>query len=480
MKNGAQLDVVHEDPLSAERYAEDTELRRSTNPPTSSPRFGGPETQPLASRRGFAGADQSYQSFLSDRSRQSSARLSPRHGSAVTPAHRSSSANTSGNPSSQSFLSASSSKKGRKVQFANSIKSIVVYEADNSMWVDVRFKRNKAGWVFAFLTVVVYFLWDFYLDKLSGDVNWDMLFVWAAICKLVYLIILTLCGAASEFNEFRLGLFKDLFTRRVGLPALGIGISFALHQFLRTLGRSLDRSNAPLYGPALSISLLFLPFLRILKGDVTYWVEWIPSTLVVLMSFIAAEPMFSVHEKSRATFEANAAQMASSMMMAISFLFVEQSQRVTDSVVIRLLPPIICSILWNSLYAYSRGSFDLDLAEFFSSSDFPHAVITALGSFSILVLTIVLVRHIDIQSLGAVFALKAIASPYLTCGILSSLCIRYRFWTPWLWGATAPLVILCVVIIFFASERRQVAVRKLAVAVEQKNRALEEEAENAE
>jgi hypothetical protein len=364
------------------------------------------------------------------------------------------------------------SSSQKKVQFANQIENVVLYKVDDSLWVDVQYKRNKIGWVLAVLMILIYIGYDFYLERVPrnkrGDptfhFDFDLLFFWARVWALILYVVILGCAHFSGVGGFNLSEFRVLGKCSVFLPFLGQGIAQGMRQFLRSSATLFAVKFAPLFGPALTMSLVILLFIRFLRGVPTFRVEWIPSVIAVGCSFIAAAPMFELHNYYFGVWAANALQLLSSVMWVIEFLFLEHTKNLSESILVRLWPLVLSSLLWNTLNCVGRGVFaQYGANNMFSEAFFFPGFLTATISLALDCSLLGLVRYVDVQSIGAIYAAKAIVDPYMSL-IMNPSSGKSAFFHVGLFVATGPMLIACFTIIVFASEKRRWVARSITAA----------------
>ncbi len=244
----------------------------------------------------------------------------------------------------------------KRVKFHHTVENIVIYEVNNQLWVDVTFQRNPAGWAVAVLLVLLYIAWDGYLAAIPdphGSLNWDMLFVWAAICKLlVFAILFSLNLVFFGKDRPKLAMLRRPAT---SLWLLALAVAESVHEWIRTESTALDPVYSPSFGPAVGSVLVLLLFFRYLFNIKTFRAEWILSCIVVFLSFFAVAPMLHLRTGMKHTFMANLVQLVSAATDTISFFLLEKTQACTGGLTLgRYFYIGFMSVVWNMLFSIRK------------------------------------------------------------------------------------------------------------------------------
>jgi hypothetical protein len=175
----------------------------------------------------------------------------------------------------------------------------------------------------------------------------------------------------------------------------------------------------------------------------------------------ACVPLFIPHPGGRDTFAANSLQLISAGFLAAAYLLFQSTKRLTDSFVIRYLPFCVTAPLWNAMYTIAKGEMIWDLGRIFDGNNFWWSCGIGLFEICIILLYFKLLCYIDVLSIGGLFAAKSIILPVILNLANAETASKDPFWTPWLWF-TAPInIVICSVLVFFASKRRQAQTRKV-------------------
>jgi hypothetical protein len=356
------------------------------------------------------------------------------------------------------------SVKPRRVRFANEIEKVVVYEVDNAAWVDIKFKRNPIGWVIILVLFASFLGFDLY-DKFGHPdmENPDMFFVWTALWRVVVYLILVLCGLMSGIGDFSMKDFKVIFQSKTNFLILaGQFLFYSIESFSRIFAERLDKAHEiPEYGPSTCLFLLLFFVIRYLRSQQTFLLEWVVAILLLSCSFVAAEPMFTSQKNPRAVFYSNCVWCAYSVFRTIEMMFVERSRKITDSILVRVLPSILAGVVWNTLYAVGDGHFDPDLSKMFSQETLVPVVVMGTIQSGIILSVVAVVLYLDIVSLASAYFAKAIVGYYLHLWIFNKPGHEAAPPLPWVIASTACMLILCLVIVIFASERRRWVAHRL-------------------
>jgi hypothetical protein len=363
-----------------------------------------------------------------------------------------------------SAVLASPSVPRRRVTFANEIEKVVVFEVDNATFVDVQFKRNPIGWLLALLICFSFIAFDLY-EKLRTHHHHDsdMLYVWTALWRIVLFLVFSFIAqllAQEEYSMLRA--MKSLFVSKwTFLAFFGQGIAYGGQEFCRVLAERLDSGHeVQEYGPSTTFFLLLFLIFRYMRSEETFHVEWVCSSVLLSTSFIATVPMWQDPISSKGVFAGNVLWMLYSICAVIFLFILERTRRATESVLVRVLPSIVGSLLWNTLYSWYQGTFTPDASEMFYSENIGPVIVLGSLQFAVTCGVAALVLYVDIVSVGAIFVAKSIITPYFR-QIWDDHHAKKNSLTLWFILPSVPMLICCIIVVIFASKKRMRSVRQL-------------------
>ena len=352
----------------------------------------------------------------------------------------------------------------------NAIKDVVVYEVDDTLYVDVEFQRNKLGWVLLFLAFVEGTLWDAYgiysLKAAPNRTDANTVGFWVSVAKLPMFLAMCLIMIATGMVE--MDEFKRIFRQfKFGMLTLLFGIFSSLGIILQVVAVMIDDKHTPSFTPTVNLSFLWvLMYRRFWKKQDTFFAEWMGALVAILGYTVASARQWVSTEAIGLTLATNAVMTVCSMMIATWLLLTEWCSANSPSIFVTMFPLaftdlvlffVVGLVMIGPSNLVSAGMFDM-----FTAEHAPTSALLGLGGFMEMMLYLGSARYLDVLSISAVFALKSVAVPYAEHFWYAP--SDKRSWNLWLWIGTPVVLGGCLLIIIFASVKRQFIERRQLAA----------------
>jgi hypothetical protein len=203
---------------------------------------------------------------------------------------------------------------------------------------------------------------------------------------------------------------------------------------------------------------------------VTFVAEWVGGFVLVIAAAVATVPGLLPHPQGFQTFLGAVMQLISAALEAVVYVSVQNAMKYTPSIAIRYAPFMITEPLWNFLYCLAKGEMVWDLALLFDGNRMWWVLGLAALVLSLQLLMFKVLMHVDVLSYTALFAAKSLSFFILySLGDLQK-ASKNIFWSPWLWASAPVSLVCCILLIGFASSRRQIASRILRTKGESKRK----------
>jgi hypothetical protein len=274
----------------------------------------------------------------------------------------------------------------------------------------------------------------------------------------VLYVVVMMCAQISQATGFSLSLFGTVLSSKYNAAmflaqALLAGI-LSISFFLAV--RFEEWTAVQAYNPGNCVFPLLFFVVRYLRSEETFVVEWVCSAAILFFSFIATAPMFSLVRGVRGVFISNVVWLLNSCVGVLFYLALERTRKITDSLVVRMLPQIVGYFIFYILCGVVVGGLDFNLANVFWHDNL--LLTMGIGALQTVqqALLVAIVLNVDIASVGAILIAKATVFPYIQ--LVFGFAPRPNTWFA---IATGPIVILCIIIVIVASEKRTWIARKV-------------------
>jgi hypothetical protein len=364
-----------------------------------------------------------------------------------------------------------SEDRGRVRWHKNIVKDVVVYEVDREVYMDIQYKRNALGWVvlaIAVLLDVIYASHTAYLSIVDG-ISLYTLNLWACLWKLPMFfgmglgVILANIVAPSEF--------KELFTRK-GLIALVFSLAGSLSLIIPVAVGQYEAS-IPMhstYFPTFNLDLVWMIGWRSIKKLPRFFQEYV-GTFIAFVGFI----IVCVGSYSTPTWEEgliiNAFLVGVSVTYALWFLVLENLVAQIRSTAVSyslctITDAVVAIIAAVCVYPTVHEQDRVKLWHVVDVETIPTAIALSVELLFTQMCYIAAARYLDVMSLAGAMALKLVLIPYAVRIVLLGTPQESAFpdprWGPYLWGGTPVVILGCLILIVFASIKRQFVERRVA------------------